>query len=189
MKNLKVLALLLVLISIIILSYSNQKKETSKLELNNLPYKSISVLCYDNHCQGTYQGPEFINGSDIAHQFSNTMSAKVGDQLKALYNADKYSKVDFDNIIMTTEGMGSGVVTYYLKIPFIQITEKCNAYTAFDHVGGWNHAPALSQRKAQLKKALMKDHQLDISTLKTTKEGLQEYWIQWQHKIVQAECE
>lgn len=147
------------------------------------------VTCTKKSCQGTYKGPEFINGSDIAHQFSNTMSAKVGDQLKALYESGNYSKVDFSKIEMTTEGMGSGTVTYYLSIPFISVEEKCEAYTSFDHVGGWNHTPALQERKNQLKNALMKGHQLNISDLKTTKEGLQEYWIQWKHKVVQAECE
>lgn len=151
--------------------------------------KINEITCTDNGCQGTYQGKEFINGSDVAHQFSNTMSAKVGDQLKALYKAGKYSKVDFDNIEMTTEGMGSGTVSYYLKIPFIKVNEKCEAYTSFDHVGGWNHAPALSQRKEQLQSALIQGHQLNISNLKTTKEGLQEYWIQWKNKTAQAECE
>lgn len=160
---------------------------TSLIVSNNK--KNNQITCTDNHCEGTYKGKEFINGSDVAHQFSNTMSAKVGDQLKALYKAGKYSKVDFDKIIMTTKGMGSGTVTYYLKMPFIRVTKKCDAYTSFDHVGGWNHTPALSQRKVQLKSALMKGHQLNISTLKTTKEGLQEYWIQWQNKVTQAECE
>tara|TARA_B100001063_G_C16774420_1_gene564002 strand:+ start:1403 stop:2323 length:921 start_codon:yes stop_codon:yes gene_type:complete len=151
--------------------------------------KNNTITCTDNNCQGTYQGKEFINGSDVAHQFSNTMSAKVGDQLKALYKAGKYSKVDFSKIEMTTKGMGSGTVTYYLKIPFVRVAKKCDAYTSFDHVGGWNHTPALSQRKEQLKGALMNGQKLDISDLKTTKEGLQEYWIQWKNKITQAECE
>jgi hypothetical protein len=151
--------------------------------------KDNQITCTKKACQGTYVGKEFINGEDIAHQFSNTMSAKVGDQLKALYKAGNYSRVDFKNILMTTEGMGSGEVRYYLYIPIIAVNQKCDAYTAFDHVGGWNHTPALSQRKAQLKDALLPDHQLDISDLKTTKEGLQEYWIQWQHKVLQAKCE
>ena len=167
-----------------LLSCTNLKKDQATT-LN----RDNTITCTDNNCQGTYQGKEFINGDDIAHQFSNTMSAKVGDQLKALYKEGKYSKVDFDNIEMTTKGMGSGTVTYYLKIPFIKVSEKCEAYTSFDHVSGWNHTPALSQRKEQLKAALMKDHQLNISALKTTKEGLQEYWIQWKNKVTQAECE
>ncbi|MEO1031447.1 MAG: hypothetical protein AAFX55_08575 [Bacteroidota bacterium] len=174
---------LLFAVSLFIISCSNAKKDLAV----NLA-QDHSITCTDSNCQGTYQGPEFVNGSDIAHQFSNTMSAKVGDQLKALYKIEKYSQVDFTKIEMTTKGMGSGTVTYYLKIPFKKVSEKCKAYTSFDHVGGWNHAPALSERKKQLKGALMTGHQLSISKLKTTKEGLQEYWIQWKHKVVQKDC-
>ena len=117
------------------------------------------------------------------------MSASVGDQLKALYNSGDYSKVDFSKIKMSTEGMGSGNVVYTLSIPFMAVKEKCNAYTSFDHVGGWNHTPALSQRKEQLSGLLIPGQHLDISDLKTTTEGLQEYWIQWKHKVLQAACE
>jgi hypothetical protein len=35
----------------------------------------------------------------------------------------------------------------------------------------------------------MINHKLDISELKTTPEGLQEYWIQWKNKVTQAMCE
>ncbi|NRD22847.1 hypothetical protein HNV10_06320 [Winogradskyella litoriviva] len=147
------------------------------------------IICSKTECKGTYVGKEFINGKDIAHQFSNQMSAAVGDQLKALYKSGDYSKVDFKNITMTTEGMGSGEVTYSLSIPFTAVKTKYNAYTSFDHVGGWNHAPALSQRKAQLEHLLLSGEHLDISKLKTTAEGLQEYWIQWKHKTIQVECE
>ena len=90
---------------------------------------------------------------------------------------------------MTTTGMGTGKVSYYLEIPFEKVKEKCDSYTSFDHVGGWNHQPALTARKNQLKKALMDGHKLNISALKTTKEGLQEYWIQWKNKNVQKDCE
>ncbi|WP_123812130.1 hypothetical protein [Mangrovimonas sp. DI 80] len=138
---------------------------------------------------GTYTGPEFINGSDVAHQFSNKMSAAVGDKLKALYKNEHYSKVDFSNIQMSTEGMGTGQVEYSLSIPFVTVKEACDAYTSFDHVGGWNHTPALAKRKQELSKALMEGHELHISDLKTTPEGLQEYWIQWKNKILQSNCQ
>ncbi len=156
---------------------------------NNLLSKDkAEIICSDTNCEGQYYGPEFIDGSDIAHQFSNKMSNAVGVKLKELYKNGKFSKVDFSNIIMTTDGMGSGIVTYKLSIPFIAVKEKCDAYTSFDHVGGWNHTPALSRRKAELSKVLMIGHTLDISDLKTTPEGLQEYWIQWKNKIVQSSC-
>ncbi|WP_299103378.1 hypothetical protein [uncultured Winogradskyella sp.] len=148
-----------------------------------------NITCTYKACTGTYIGKEFINGDDIAHQFSNQMAASVGDQLKKLYASRTYAKVDLKNISMRTDGMGSGFVSYSLTIPFLSVTNKCDAYTAFDHVGGWNHTPALAQRKAQLKNVVLAGRHLNISELKTTKQGLQEYWIQWQHKVVQADCE
>ncbi|WP_400077938.1 hypothetical protein [Winogradskyella sp. R77965] len=177
----------LTILLLINLCFINCQKTKSQISI--CITENNQITCTKKACQGTYKGKEFINGDDIAHQFSNTMSAKVGDQLKALYTSGDYSKVDFSEVEMTTEGMGSGEVTYTLSIPFVIVNDKCEAYTAFDHVGGWNHTPALSQRKTQLKSVLMQGHQLDISDLKTTPEGLQEYWIQWQHKVVQAECE
>lgn len=147
-----------------------------------------SIECTDGACFGEYAGAEFVNGSDIAHQFSNHMSVRVGDQLKDLFKRGLYSKVDFDKLEMSTQGMGSGKVVYYLKIPFVRVDEKCQAYTSFDHVGGWNHAPALESRKRQLQSALMDGDELNISALKTTPEGLQEHWIQWRNKQVQAMC-
>lgn len=148
-----------------------------------------NIECSNNDCHGQYDGPEFIKGSDIAHQFSNKMSLEVGDQLKELFIKDEYSKVDFDQIIMTTKGMGTGHVVYYLKIPFKRVNTKCEAYTSFDHVGGWNHAPALKARKKQLEHALMNNQELNISDLKITPEGLQEHWIQWRNKVTQSMCE
>ncbi len=156
--------------------------------LYGLKSDESTITCSNNSCYGQYQGPEFVKGSDVAHQFSNKMSAAVGDQLKALFNKGLYSKVNFDKIVMTTKGMGSGQVTYYINIPFQQVNAPCEAYTSFDHVGGWNHTPALEARKNQLRKALIPNQTLDISKLKTTSEGLQEYWIQWKNRSTQAIC-
>lgn len=151
-----------------------------------------NITCDDTGCQGTYVGPEFVRGaeggSDVAHQFSNTMSWRVGDELKALYADKKYSRVDFNNIEMTTVGMGTGTVEYFLKIPLERVEDPCDAYTSFDHVGGWNHTPALSSRKKQLEGVTLPGESLYISDLKTTPEGLEEYWIQWKNVKVQAEC-
>ena len=152
------------------------------------PKNEGNIICSGELCQGIYSGPEFVNGSDIAHQFSNEMSATVGDKLKELYDKKKYSKIDFSNIYMTTMGMGSGNVVYELRIPIIPVKSKCESYTSFDHVGGWNHVPELEKRKNQLENVLLAGDQLDISSLKTTKEGLQEYWIQWRNKEKQKDC-
>jgi hypothetical protein len=155
---------------------------------NHLANEQSAIECTEKGCKGAYIGPEFINGLDIAHQFSNDMCKKVGDKLKALYKDGKYSKVDFSNIAMTTEGMGTGHVIYELNIPFESVVEKCQSYTSFDHVGGWGHTPGLSSRKTQLQKALLPTESLNISDLKTTPEGLNEYWIQWKNKDLQSDC-
>jgi len=160
---------------------------------NNKTNKAASnqtnqINCSDEKCFGVYRGPEFINGSDIAHQHSNKISNVVGNKLKSLYDEGKYSKVDFENIYMSTEGMGTGTVEYKLTIPFLRVENKCDAYTSFDHVGGWNHKPALERRKNELQKALLNGDSLNISNLKKTKEGLEEYWIQWRNKTKQSEC-
>ncbi len=160
----------------------------SEKKLANIVAQENGIKCSASGCEGFYEGPEFVNGSDIAHQFSNKMSHAVGDKLKELYYSEEYRKVDFSKISMTTRGMGSGHVKYKLSIPFISVSKKCDAYTSFDHVGGWNHSPALSQREQQLSVVLMEGHQLNISDLKTTPEGLQEYWIQWKNKNTQSEC-
>jgi len=68
--------------------------------------------------------------------------------------------------------MGYGMVSYELSIPFQQVTEKCDAYTYFDHVGGWNHSPALKSRKEELQKLLRPNEDLNISDLKIIAEGL-----------------
>lgn len=117
------------------------------------------------------------------------MSRIVGNKLKELYTAGNYSKVDLENIKMTTTGMGTGYVVYELEIPIVSVQQKCEAYTSFDHVGGWNHSPQLVKRMEELKKLLRKGEELNISKRHKTPEGLQEYWIQWKHALVQAECE
>jgi len=173
-----------ILLLCIICSYSflsNSKSIT-------LAQNDSQIKCSDLGCEGEYSGPEFVNGSDVAHQFSNEMSGRVGDKLKVLYDEENYCKVDFANIVMSTEGMGSGKVNYKIKIPFEMVKKQCDAYTSFDHVGGWNHKPDLVKRKSELKKALMEGEKLDISELKTTPEGLQEYWIQWKNKSKQSKC-
>ena len=65
---------------------------------NSEPRTTFS--CTDEGCKGTYTGPEFVRLSDVAHQFSNTMSTVVGDKLKELYKKKKFVKVNFSGIQM-----------------------------------------------------------------------------------------
>ena len=180
MKSLSILLLFILLASSTCISNAI-KKDIQTLE-------SHEITCTDSSCFGKYIGKEFVNSSDIAHQFSNKMSKEVGDKLKELYTNGKYSKVDLANIHMSTKGMGTGTVTYELNIPFVNVSNKCEARTSFDHSGGWNHFPAIKTRKERLLKVVLPGDSLDISPLKTTPEGLQEYWIQWRNNEIQADC-
>ncbi len=162
-----------------------------------LPFVCIidTPYCDTTGCRGSYFGPEFIgeeyierlnlNGTDIAHQYSNKMCEYVGKQLKKLYLEGKYSKVDFAKIVMKTEGMGEGdnFVKVTIAIPFKRVPKE-QATTAFDHSGGWGHTPEIKKRKYDLlhsQNKIVKNYRLQVSRLMKTPEGLQEYWIQWQH--------
>lgn len=173
-----------------------QKKHNLIIEQKR-PADLSTITSTDTKCYGTYKGVEFnseMEKSDVAHQFSNSMSKAVGDQLKKLCREGKYSKVDFEHIVMITKGMndGNNYVEYTLEIPFIRVDTKCEATTAFDHSGGWNHYPAIRERKKVLldeARTTSANKKIEISDLKTTQEGLQEFWIQWKHKDFQGECD
>ncbi len=159
--------------------------------------KDYKVTCYvncsDSSCVGVYEGPEFIGIIDTAHRLSNLVSNKVGLKLKDLYKKKRYSRVDFNKIEVTTEGMGDDVigVKYSVKIPFVQVSKPCDATTSFDHSGGWNHTPDLEKRKTDLlnpEKGIVLCNRLEISPLIKTKENLQEYWIQWRNTSFQSSC-
>lgn len=146
--------------------------------------QSTKIICNDTLCYGTYSGPEFVDGSDVAHQFSNQMAAVVGNKLKELYRANNYSKVDLQKIKMTTLGMyNKGEVEYALFIPFIKVEDSCEAKTSFDHRGGWGHKPNLDKVLTEFAKVKSLEYQFT-----TTPEGLTEYWLQWRHNQLQANC-
>jgi len=177
--------------------FMNLNEQISRIKevMGLLSEQTYDEKITDDGFVGTYVGPEFNYKGDIAHQFSNTASNLIGERLKELYERGKYSKVDFDNIEMTTDGMGSGYVTYSLKIPFVRVNDKCDAYTSFDHRGGWGHGEDVKIQdveeelgSASPKSTLVKGTELDISDMKKTKEGLVEYWVQWKNRYYQSEC-
>ena len=96
MKSFYVITLLLVLASSTCIT--NKKSPTFQTEKTN------EIICTDVSCSGKFIGREFVNGSDIAHQFSNKMAEAVGDKLKELYHTEKFSKVDFEKIISGLKG-------------------------------------------------------------------------------------
>ena len=179
-------------------NFNDMKIVISEQQLRRIITEQTSQqpICDGSGCSGTYTGPEFNNSGDIAHQYSNTITKSIGVKLKELYKSGTYVKVDFSSIKLSTKGMGSGNVIYTVNIPFTSVSNKCDAMTGFAHVGGWNHSPALSARKQEIlgyipsgkNENVVLGNQLDISQLTSTKEGLQEYWIQWKHKDYQSEC-
>ena len=148
---------------------------------------------HDNGFEGSYEGVEF-DPTGIAHKFSNTASDAVGKKLKELYSQKKYSKVDLDNIEMSTEGMGKeeypGYVIYKLKIPIVRVNNPCDDYTSFDRRGGWGHGSGT--KRNDLVKELSNEPtpgtSLDISKEYKTEEGLVEYFAQWKNKNYQSKC-
>lgn len=155
-------------------------------------------ICDATGCSGTYTGPEFTNTEgDIAHQYSNVITKAVGLKLKELYQSGNYVKVNLNNITMSTTGMGTGNVVYKVKIPFMGVSNKCDAMTGFAHVGGWGHVPQLSARineilsyipKGKTKNTVVDNELYYNNKAHKTPEGLQEYWIQWKHSDYQSDC-
>lgn len=172
-------------------------EDTTSRVLERYRYFIDTPICTDGGVSGVYKGVEFVDweyaqklnltGTDIAHNYSNVMCRYVGDHLKKLYRQGKYSRVDLKNIRMSTPGMADGdhYVEYRIFIPIIAVSKR-NAMTGFDHSGGWGHKPDLRKRKKDLLNGkIVKRKKLHISPLYKTPEGLEEYWIQWQHTELQ----
>lgn len=165
-----------------------------------LPQGHVEPTCTDAGCKGEYKGPQFLksDSSDIAHKYSNTMSNYVGIKLKELYNRGIYVKVDLKSIVMTADpvqyGENYNQTHVTIDIPFIRVKNKCDAYTSFDHVGGWGHTHKINlpARESKLSTLLLPGETLDVSDLKIThknvNESLNEYWIQWKNKTTQSDC-
>jgi hypothetical protein len=172
-------------------------EDTSTRVVERYKYFIDTPVCTEEGVSGVYKGVEFVDweyayklnltGRDIAHNYSNVICRYVGDHLKELYRKGNYSKVDLKHIRMTTRGMGDGdrYVEYRIYLPLIRVSKR-NAMTGFDHSGGWGHTPDLKKRKKDLLKGkIVKRKKLYISPLYKTPEGLEEYWIQWQHADLQ----
>ena len=72
----------------------------------NPPTSTVMVWdCSETSCYGKYSGPEFKNGEDVAHQFSNRVADTLGKYLKAQFKAGNYLSIDFQKTKITTAGM------------------------------------------------------------------------------------
>ena len=172
-------------------------EDTANRVVEKYKYLIDTPVCTDKGVSGVYKGVEFVDskyanrlnltGKDIAHNYSNVICKYVGNHLKSLYRQKKYSKVDLKHVRLSTKGMGDGhdYVEYRIYLPIIRVSKR-DAMTGFDHSGGWGHQPDLKKRKKDLLKGkIVKNNKLYISPLYKTPEGLEEYWIQWQHTDLQ----
>lgn len=57
--------------------------------------QTSNLNCNDKQCAGSYEGPEFIDGSDVAHQFSNEMASEVGVKQKHFIKKVNTEKLTF----------------------------------------------------------------------------------------------
>lgn len=184
--------ILLFSLTFLVLFSCKEKSKDEKITKKLNREKTINIICNDSFCKVNYSGPEFvINDTEIidtAHRMSNLISGEVGKKLKQLFDEKKYSKVDLEKIRMSSIDMDNlGSVKLEIFIPFKRVKKKCDAATAFDHSGGWDHAPEIENRIKNLSEiAVCK--KLEVSQLIKTPENFQEYWIQWKHETRQADC-
>jgi hypothetical protein len=168
----------------------NEAKNTLQTDRKSTPiYDSIALS--DQGFKGYYQGPEFNEQGDIAHQFSNKAAKQIGDYLKVAYGKKTYLKIDFKRIKIVTRGLDQEDSVYYLiEIPF-QSAGQCTAHTGIEHCGSWNYQPKLflNQRLKKQKQSLTKISvgKMDCHFF-TSSEGFQEYWIAFHHKDYQNGC-
>jgi len=166
---------------------------TSTPQTHEIPPPKYDTLEISVHgFKGTFQGPEFNEAGDIAHQFSNKAAKLIGDFLKECYLKKTYLRIHFPQLKVVTKGLDQQDSVYYsLEIPFKQAT-ACSAHTGIEHCGSWNYQPKLwlNQRLKQQKKALSK---ISIGRMECaffeSSEGFQEYWIAFHHKNYQAGCQ
>ena len=71
-----------------------------------VPYTSVTIT--NKRLSASYTGPEYGSGSggDWAHQLTNIACDVIGNKLKSLYKSGNYSKVNLNNIYLSTTGMG-----------------------------------------------------------------------------------
>ena len=72
-----------------------------------------TITINDSGVKGTYIGPS-KNPGDKTHAFANTISTKVGEKLKDLYDKQIWTKVDLDGIKLETvidKSLGTKITT------------------------------------------------------------------------------
>lgn len=173
--------------------HKNPNHSLNKTQQSNIQQapKYDSIVVTTKGFKGYYQGPEFNEQGDIAHQFSNKAARVIGEYLKEYYRQKTYLRIDLKRTKITTRGLDQEANVYYLlEIPF-QSAGPCSAHTGIEHCGSWNYRPKLflNQRLKKQKQALTN---ISVGKMEcrffTSNEGFQEYWIAFHHKDYQNGC-
>ncbi len=159
-----------------------------KKEIKQVKYPNDSIRITKDTFFANYEGAEFNQDGDIAHQLSNRVADTLGKYLKAAFTKGDYLALDFDHTKITTEGLDlKGSVKYCIQFPFLH-TNKRDAFTGIEHCGSWDNESNYSLNK-KLQERLINLQKMSIGSIKTkqftTAEKFKEYWIQFKHKEYQ----
>ena len=151
-----------------------------------------------------YTGPEFYGGDGTVHALANTVASKVGEQLRALYAAGTYVRVNLNKITYKTKTIEcdevkwpdpdeSICINFKISVPFVKVEDKCQAFTSIEHGGSWggNNADANTTiNKSKVEKINLDGDEFDTSEIIKDENGkVTEYWFQWRNKGKQeADC-
>ena len=167
---------------------NKQKSSQPKKEIKQVKYPNDSIRITKDFFFANYEGAEFNQDGDIAHQLSNRVADTLGKYLKAAFTKGDYLALDFDHTKITTEGLDlKGSVKYCIQFPFLH-TNKRDAFTGIEHCGSWDNESNYSLYK-KLQERLVNLQKMSIGSIKTkqftTPEKFKEYWIQFKHKEYQ----
>ena len=167
---------------------NKQKSSQPKKEIKQVKYPNDSIRITKDTFFANYEGAEFNQDGDIAHQLSNRVADTLGKYLKAAFTKGDYLALDFDHTKITTEGLDlKGSVKYCIQFPFLH-TNKRDAFTGIEHCGSWDNESNYSLYK-KLQERLINLQKMSIGSIKTkqftTVEKFKEYWIQFKHKEYQ----
>jgi len=173
---------------------TNEQQETEKPKniTEQAAPKNDSIVLNENGFKGYYEGPEFNEQGDIAHQFSNKAAQLIGAFMKSSYAKKVYLKADFSRTKIQTLGLDNeGEVQYSIEMPFERVS-ACEAYTGIEHCGSWSGQKnaVLNQRFRELQSSLttISVGKMDYRYFETPEE-FKEYWIQFKHHKHQVACD
>jgi hypothetical protein len=185
--------LFIALIVIGLNSCQTEKKKQKSIQpkekvMEQVKYPNDSIRITKDFFIANYEGAEFNQDGDIAHQLSNRVADTLGKYLKASFTKGNYLALDFDHTKITTEGLDlKGSVKYCIQFPFLH-TNKRDAFTGIEHCGSWDNESDYSLNK-KLQERLINLRKMSIGSIKTrrftTAEKFKEYWIQFKHKEYQ----